>query len=148
VLNRRLFEIQFLALRATLIAAAVPVLKRLPLHRLARVLEPRGTVARSEVPAPVVVHVVDSVIRRGRPLIRGGCMTRGLTSYWLLRRAGLDVALCFGVGKLGGEDAAHCWIEHEGVPLCEATDPRPIFTTIATISAARLLPAGPLGVHT
>jgi hypothetical protein len=68
-------------------------------------------------------------------------MTRGLTSYWFLRRAGLDVALAFGVGKMGGEDAAHCWIELGGVPLCEPTDPRPIFTTIATISEGRLLPA-------
>jgi hypothetical protein len=147
VRRRRSPEIQFLALRATMIAAAVPVLKRLPLHRLARVLEPRGRVAGSGgLPAPVIVQVVDNVIGRGRPLIRGGCMTTGLTRYWFLRRAGLDVALCFGVGKLGGQDAAHCWLEHEGVPFFEPMDPRPIFTTVATISAARLLPGGPLRV--
>ena len=60
----------------------------------------------------------------GHPLVRPGCLTRGVTLYYALRRAGDDVSLCFGVGEDGGQTAGHCWLDKAGRPLLERVDPR------------------------
>jgi Transglutaminase-like superfamily len=108
-------------------AAVVPLLMRLPLPRLARVVTapPRrrrpsaGEVDRLE-------RVVTLAPRVGRPLVRSGCLTRGLTLYWFLRRAGLDVELRFGLDSAGATDG-HCWLTLDGTPFLEKVDPRPRF---------------------
>src|SRR5205809_46056 len=66
-----------------------------------------------------IARVVDAVIRRARPLVRPGCLTRGITRYWLLRRAGVDVSLCFGARLVEGRFEAHCWIDRDGRPILE-----------------------------
>jgi hypothetical protein len=60
--------------------------------------------------------------------VRSGCLVRGLTLYRVLRRAGAEVSLRFGVGPMGDGMAAHCWIVYQGQPLAEPRDPRPLFT--------------------
>ena len=79
-------------------------------------------------------------IRRGRPVVRPGCLTRGVTLYYGLRREGLDVALCFGVGSPEGEMAGHCWLEMDGLPLLEGTDPRIVFTEVVRVSGSGVTP--------
>ena len=77
------------------------------------------------------------MIRWGRPLVRPGCLTRGITGYYILRRAGLDVALCFGVGLVPGtEVAGHCWLVLDGEPVLETAEPRPVFTELVRLSSA------------
>ena len=69
-------------------------------------------------------------------MVRPGCLTRGVSLYYALRREGMDVALCFGVGLQDGDMAGHCWIEWEGHPLLERADPLPMFTEVVRISRA------------
>ena len=135
-------------LSATAVAVAAPVLSRLDLQRLQRCIEPsRSSRAPSADPGQVVEVLgrrVGQVIRWGRPLVRPGCLTRGITGYYLLRRAGLDVALCFGIGPPHGADVTgHCWLVLDGEPLLEAADPRLTFTELVRLSSRGLTSANP-----
>ncbi len=127
----------FLFLRVFLFAAAVPYLMRLKLARLAAVLEPGSE------PVPVdsdriqeIAAYVQAAIARGRPLVRPGCLTLGLTRYYFFRRAGLDVSLHFGMGRIGEdkEFVGHCWLVKDGVPYLETQDPRPLYVEMYSIS--------------
>ena len=123
------------------VAASAPGLMRLPLPRLAEVLEPRRTPrSQSQPSVPHIVQTVDEVMRRGRPFVRGGCTTRAVTLYYVLRRAGMDVTLVFGLGSHHGRPVGHCWIEHAGEPYLERTDPRLMFAEMATISSVGVQP--------
>jgi Transglutaminase-like superfamily len=114
--------------RILAVAAAAPLLMRLPLPRLARVLEPRRRPSRLAPSADAVAARVEALLARPTRLVRRSCLTRGVTRYWFLRRAGIDVELCFGMGRpRGGEPAGHCWILLNGEPYLETTDPRPVF---------------------
>jgi len=113
-----------------LFAAAVPlVLRWRALDRLPAILEPRGPLPPAPAPGEVAALVarVDRLLAAGRPLVRSGCLVRGLTLYRVLRRAGAEVSLRFGVGPMGGKMAAHCWLVYQGEPLAEPRDPRPLF---------------------
>jgi hypothetical protein len=109
---------------------------RLKLPRLERLLEPARTPPPPDpARARTIVDTVDAAIRAGRPLIRPTCLTRGVTAYTFLRRAGLDVTLCFGIGTAGAAAAnaavpAHCWLAVDGEPFMEARDPRPLYATM------------------
>ena len=120
-----------LPLRVLLFAAVVPLLLRFrKLPGLPAWLEPTGEIPPPPTPEEVaaLVRRIDSLIAAGRPVVRSGCLTRGLTLYRFLRRAGADVSLRFGVGTMSGRFAAHCWIVYHGEPLAEPRDPRPLFT--------------------
>lgn len=127
----------FLFLRVFLFAAAVPCLMRFKLARLAALLEPGSE------PAPVdpdrvrtIAAFVQAAIERGRPVVRPGCLTLGLTRYYFFRRAGLDVSLRFGMGRIGEdkEFLGHCWLVRDGVPYLETQDPRPLYIEMYSIS--------------
>jgi hypothetical protein len=99
------------------------------IDRLGRLLEP------ARLPAPLsmsgareVAAQVDQVLRAGRPLLRSGCMVQGIARYYFLRRAGVQVALCFGIGSQAGSFVGHCWLDLNGEPFLEQTDPRLRFT--------------------
>jgi hypothetical protein len=117
--------------RILFFAAAIPALLRLKLSRLEALLEPKRTLRTTEpATARKVVTYLDYVLQAGSPLVRGGCLTRGLTLYFFLRRAGLDVALCFGMGKVEGRFTGHCWLVKDGEPFLEMKDPRPLFAEV------------------
>jgi hypothetical protein len=105
-------------------AATVPVLARLPLPRLGRLLArpsrgPRPTAAAVER----LARLVGLAQSAGRPLVRGGCLTRGITMLWFLRRRGLDVELCFGLDVAAATPDGHCWLVLDGAPILECVDP-------------------------
>lgn len=127
----------FLFIRIFLFAAAVPFLMRLKLARVAGLLEPHTA------PQPVdpdhlkrIAAYVETAIRYGKPLVRSGCLTRGLTRYHFFRRAGLDVSLHFGMGRIGDEKefVGHCWLVRDGQPYLEMVDPRPLYIEMARVS--------------
>ena len=72
-------------------------------------------------------------------MVRPGCLTRGITGYYTLRRAGLDVALCFGVGLADGPAVTgYCWLLLDGEPVLEAADPRSAFSELVRLSSVGL----------
>jgi hypothetical protein len=117
----------WLATRALGIALCAPLLVHLRAEHLALALEPRATRGRrssADVTGRIeeVLRITDAVLRRGQPAVRSGCLVRGVTRYWCLRRSDVDAALCFGVGRVGGEIASHCWVVVDGRPLREPED--------------------------
>ena len=119
------------AVRVLLFAAASPLLLRaVKLERLGAWLEPETPLPAGQADPAPLVRRIDRLLRLGWPLVRRGCLVRGMTLYRFLREAGFEVALCFGMGKPeGGSDfTGHCWIELDGRPLAEKRDPRPIYT--------------------
>jgi hypothetical protein len=111
--------------------AAVPLLTRLPLPRLAALVT--SVPPRRRPPSAGEVERLERLValapRVGRPLVRGGCLTRGMTLFWFLRRAGLNVELRFGLDPAPSEDTdGHCWLTLDGEPFLEKQDPRPRFT--------------------
>ncbi len=119
-----------LFLQILFFALTVPVLLRLlRLPTIANVIEPKHAPSTPDTrQVQKTVHYVDLVLRKGKPFIHPGCLTRGLTLYTFLRRAGLKVTLCFGIGNLGEQAVGHCWLVKDGEPFLETKDPRLFFT--------------------
>ncbi len=135
-------------LRVVFFAAAVPLLMRLKLPVLHSLLERRiAAAAKAGGDANGVgeiVRCVESALAVGPPLVHPGCLTRGLTLYYFLRRAGLDVTLCFGARWRDGqltEEAGHCWLEKGGVPFLESGNPRQYSVPIYRLPAPPPRPA-------
>ena len=120
------------AARVTAVAAVAPLLARLKLTRLERILEPKQATAIEDPPFDKVAGTVDWVLG-AIPLIQRHCLTRGITMYYFLRREGADVRLAFGMGDTVNGLAGHCWIVKDGEPILEAKDPRPLFREMYTI---------------
>jgi len=107
-----------------LFAAAVPLLMRLRLPLLARLLQRSigASLQSAAADTEPIVRNVTRALRYGQPLVRRGCLTRGLTLYYFLRRAGVNVRLCFGARHRAGGFEAHCWLERAGQPFLEEAD--------------------------
>jgi hypothetical protein len=80
-----------------------------------------------------IANHVDLAIRLGRPVVPTGCMTRGLTLYHYLTAAGISLRLRFGLGLVDGAYDGHCWLEMDGAPILEVTDPRRQFQVTFSI---------------
>jgi hypothetical protein len=121
-----------LLVRVGAFAAAVPLLMRLPLPRVAAIVT-RPT--RRPAPSAAEVERLERLIvlapRVARPFVRPGCLTRGVTLFWFLRRRGLDVELRFGLdpGRNGATEG-HCWLSLDDEPFLEKADPRPRFAEL------------------
>jgi hypothetical protein len=87
----------FLFFRVLLFAAAVPFLLRLKPSRVETLLEPRTPSSADGDRVEQITEYVEKAIRAGRPLVRPGCLTRGVTRYYFFRRNGLDVTLFAGL---------------------------------------------------
>jgi len=126
-----------LVMRILAVAAMAPVLARLPLARLEAVLEPPRPARRpiDGASADRMMELIDLAIRLGGPLVRPGCLTRGVTAYWFLRRHGEPVSLVFGIDAARSAPTGHCWLESDSQPRYEKVDPRPRFAAMASIPA-------------
>ena len=119
----------FLFVRIALFAAIVPLLTRLPLRRLEVLVEPAHPNAEMDVArAQRIIRHTEFVCRAGRRLIARLCLTRGLTLFYFLRRAGVNASLVFGAGTVHDVFAGHCWLVFDGHPYLEKVDPRSLFT--------------------
>ena len=87
----------------------------------------------------MLVKHVERSQRFGKPFVKGGCLTRGITLYYFLRRAGVPVTLSFGIGTTDGETTAHCWLTKDGEPFLEKADPRPLFTVMYSMPNSEIL---------
>lgn len=112
-----------LFVRVSAFAASVPLLLRLSLPRQAAVLRRAGrrsSTARATIER--LPELVGLAHRAWHPLVRPGCLTRGMTLLWFLRRAGHEVELCFGLDVEGDHPEGHCWLMRGGEPLLERAD--------------------------
>jgi len=123
-----------LFLRVLFVAAAVPFLLRLKMSRVQALLELRIYSPANRDRVELITKYVEMAIRKGRPVVRPGCLTRGVTRYYFFRRAGMEVSLCFGVGKVKEEFVGHCWLVKDGAPFMETQDPRPLYAEMYRIS--------------
>jgi hypothetical protein len=132
----------WLLARVAVVATLVPVLMRLPLARVRTVLEPRGEPpAANLADEHRLIGLVNLALDALRPLLRATCLTRGITRYYFLRRAGVDVSLAFGIARTAlAEVAGHCWLVRDGEPFLEARDPRPAFAEVYRISPSSSTP--------
>lgn len=109
-------------------AASVPTLMRMRLSTVGYLLEPRRVPAAVD-PARVqkLIAYIEYMLEFGSPILKRGCLTRGLTLYYFLRRMGLNVSLCFGIGKVNNAFAGHCWLMKDEQLFLESSDPRAVF---------------------
>jgi hypothetical protein len=125
---------RFQFLRIFLFMLTVPWLLRLRLPRLEALL---NSEQKKQLGDDWDVSEVESIIcntnralRIGWPFVHSFCLSRGITLYYFLRKAGMNVGLDFGVSELGDEPlAGHCWLVWAGEPLAEPVDPRQIYVT-------------------
>lgn len=113
-----------LQLRVVTVAMLMPLISRLSLSRQERLLEPRRAHPFDPAREAWIANEVDGLLAIGRPLVRPGCLTRGLTHYYFLRRAGVDVRLVYGISAREAEPEGHCWLVRDGEPYLERVDPR------------------------
>jgi hypothetical protein len=113
------------------VAAGARLLARLPLRRLEAVVElGRRPAPRSPAETDLTARRVERVLSRSRGVLRHTCLTRGITRYFFLRRAGADVRLIFGLSKIEGSYAGHCWIVRDGEVYAESSDPSGQFADV------------------
>lgn len=127
----------WLFLRVLAFAAAVPLMFRCKLSTTSRWLERRTRTDATSAPDSArverTIRCVEMVRAFGSPLVRPTCLTRGVTHYFFLRRAGLPVSLFFGAATQNGklvQANGHCWLVKDGEPFLENSDPREKFLTI------------------
>jgi hypothetical protein len=117
-----------LLVRIALFAGIVPLLTRLPIRRLEALVDTVHPSREIDVArAERIIQHTEFVCRAGRRLISRLCLTRGLTLFYFLRRAGVNASLVFGAGSVQDKFAGHCWLVLNGKPYLEKTDPRPLF---------------------
>ena len=126
-----------LALRVLVVAVSAPLIARLPLPRQEALLEPRNPAPPDPQREAWLVANVDRLLSAGRPVVRAGCLTRGLTYYFFLRRAGVDVQLRYGLAPPIGEPDGHCWLVRDGEPFLERVDPRGRYVETYSIPRAQ-----------
>jgi len=144
-MSRRSVPDLFLYFQVLFFAATVPFLLRLKLSRVEALLKPRILSSADRDRVEQITEYVEMAIREGRPLVRPGCLTRGVTRYYFFRRDGMDVSLCFGMGQIKGEFVGHCWLVKDGVPFMETRDPRLLYTEMYRIpgtARSSVMPSG------
>jgi hypothetical protein len=133
-MGKRSFPDVFLFFQVLFFAAAVPFLLRLKLSRVETLLEPRVSPPANGDRVEQIAEYVEMAIREGSPVVRPGCLTRGVTRYYFFRRNGMDVSLSFGLGRVKGDVVGHCWLVKDGMPFMETQDPRPLYAEMYRIS--------------
>lgn len=131
---------RLLFVRVCLFAPWVRVLMRLRLPWLdpivtwlARPAPDRATIAPERV-----AHIVGLAQQWGHPFVARGCVTRGVSLLWILRRRGLDVQLAFGIGGPADEHQGHCWLIRDDQPYLEKEAFGDRFVEVFRVPAARI----------
>lgn len=116
--------------QALALALLMPLLLRIKLPTLMGWLEPGPAVRAAGSSPERIGQVVLWALEFGRPLVRSGCLVRGLTLYGLLRRRGYPVTLCFGMAPWQQGFTGHCWLTLEGRPFLEPEGAGPEFSPV------------------
>jgi Transglutaminase-like superfamily len=109
--------------RSGVLATLVPIMvKAFPLPHVLWMLEPKRK-RRSSCDPLELARIAGAAVRLGPRLGVGECLLRSLVLYNLLRRSAYDPVLVIG-GRLSEDRLqGHCWIEIDGKPIGEPSDP-------------------------
>jgi hypothetical protein len=90
-------------------------------HRTLQLRIRRGVAALPEMTAVgETTQVCRMVLAAGRySLLKGTCLERSLTLWWLLARKGIATQLRIGARKSGEKFEAHAWVERNGSAIGE-----------------------------
>jgi hypothetical protein len=111
-----------------------PLLLRLPIRIVDNLLSPGDAKAGgSSDRIEKILRYTDAVCGRLRRLIPSRCLARGITLFYLLRKAGLPVGLEFGIERHCDGGKGHCWLVLNDEPFAEKVDPRKIFIPMYSI---------------
>lgn len=114
-----------------LFAAIIPRLSRFGVPKMERLVTPSRVAPTADpIKTQKIIDLTDAVLRFGKPLVEKRCFPRGLTLYYFLRKAGLEIDLHFGVEKKEGQIYGHCWLVKNNEPFSELKDPRTLYRTI------------------
>ena len=125
-------DVPTLARIAALWPVAAVSKRSLPLPDLARRFDAAPSSGRAGwggAPPWRLARLIDGVLRRAYASRPGYCVERSLLLFHLLRRGGRPARLCFGVAPEEGRLAGHAWVELDGAPVAEPTDPRERYRT-------------------
>jgi hypothetical protein len=126
-----LFSNMFLCIQIFLCVVSAPLVFRIPLRRLdrllSRVYRPRElNAARIQR----IIRYTDLACEQGRGWVPRYCLARGLALLYMLRREGLPVSLVFGIRQTRTACQGHCWLTLNGEPYAERIDPRADFISM------------------
>ena len=115
----------FLYFRIFCFVLATPLLLQLRLPQLRTLLESKKPQTYVDIGRiEYILNSIDTILQIGWPVIQKQCYPRGLTLYYFLNRAGLNVGLNFGAEKINDSLSGHCWLVKDGEPFSELEDPR------------------------
>lgn len=98
---------------------------------LARPVDRRASLAPERI-----AQIVALAQRWGHPVVARGCVTRGVSLLWILRRSGVDVELAFGIGGPKDGYQGHCWLIRDEQPYLEKESFGDRFVEVCRIPAA------------
>ena len=117
-------DLKALLLSCLLLPTAKLLLRRSTLQDAADFIAKRSDPS-AQVPNLVIANRVAKAVAlvSHLPIVGGSCLPRSLTTWFLLRRRGMDAVVHLGA-DLSNIDGlpAHAWVEVDGIPLNEAAD--------------------------
>jgi hypothetical protein len=119
----------FVVLRmAGWVAAVSLLLKRMPLPRVLKLVEPRGRRGRAGCDAALrqarLARLLDALLATDFLCFTPTCWKRAPVLHRFLALEGIETRVVFGVRReRAGELEGHAWLEAGGEPLLEATPP-------------------------
>jgi transglutaminase superfamily protein len=82
-------------------------------------------------------RMLDAASRRG--VVRGNCLSRSMTLWWLLRRRGIPAQLRIGARKIGNQLEAHAWVEVAGRAVNDSDDVQIRYAPFAGPTAGKMV---------
>ena len=80
----------------------------------------RSVASAERSPEPEAVRLLARSVERAARVLPGStCLAQALTARWLIRRAGGDAQIRFGVTTGNGRPRAHAWLEADGEILLD-----------------------------
>lgn len=77
-----------------------------------------------------------SLVARNYPAYRATCLPQSMMLWHILKREGFAAELQIGVSRVGGEFAAHAWVEYQGRVLNDSPDVAERYLPVDSIEGA------------
>lgn len=121
---KSLSRAEAVALVKILILALIipPAKKIIAVETIVKALTYRIGIPRSPLDEETIIRLTDAVLSRLKGPWAKNCITRSIILYRLLKEAGIDGSIHFGVYEYQDTYRGHAWVEWCGSPIGEAPD--------------------------